>query len=515
MKKAQQKLINFAKNNVVLSKIVAFLYSWKFSVVYAAIAFLLSALGLDLVGFIMVVVPFAFVCLFCEDTAPTMPLLAMTVFFVSIKNSPQKGASGYRVLGVGRYAEGAGSDYYGQPFFYITISVCVALVVAFAIYRLITGDWKRLADKRSLSFGIGAFCLSCFLGGAIGGGANASSLIVALSITAGLAVVYVFLRVTAKPENLSFSAVANLLTTMMFYVMALVVFIYVTRFAGFLELSVKWKARLLSGWGMSNDFGIFLSMTLPLCFYKAAHTEKRKRWYIAACANFAVTYFTLCRSAIIAGGVILIAGTVWSIIKQDSRAQAVSIFASFAVVVASYIGFLALFGGLEWFFDYFITKSARAVQSGTDGLSSGRIDIWTRYLRYFIQNPIFGGGFTVDAQHYIEAGAQAQNGAFNAFSYFAHNTVIQMLGSCGIVGFAAWGYHTYTVVRDVVYKPDPDRVIFGVAIAAFIFGGLLDVAFFKPEFLIWYALLLLAVECDYLKVRDAAGAVPDGKTAEK
>jgi O-antigen ligase len=403
---------------------------------------------------------------------------------------------------LGSYVDGAASAYYNQPFFSITVTIVVSIVVAFAIFRMLSGDWRRLVDKRSLVFGLGAFFLSCVIGGAIGGGANADSLILALSISAGVVVPYVFLRVTAKPENLSFDAVSDLMITVMFYVMALVVYIYATRFAGFLALSVKWKGRLLSGWGMSNDFGIILSMTLPFCFYKAARTNKRILWYITACANFTVTYFTLCRSALIAGGAILIAGAIWSIVRKDSRAQAVKVFSAYALVIALTVGALAVFGGLEWLFDYFITKSNRAVESGTDGLSSGRIDIWKRYLQYFKTNPIFGGGFTVDAQHYIDAGAEATNGIFNAFSYFAHNTALQMLGSCGIVGFAAWGYHTFTIAKDVLRKTNIDRIIFGVSIAALIFGGLLDVAFFKPEFLIWYAMLLLAVESDYFKSTD-------------
>jgi O-antigen ligase len=138
------------------------------------------------------------------------------------------------------------------------------------------------------------------------------------------------------------------------------------------------------------------------------------------------------------------------------------------------------------------------VSNGTEfeNVSSGRDDIWRRYFEYFMSNPIFGGGFTVDKIFYIENGAEVANGAFSAYSYFAHNTVFQLLGSCGLLGLFAYVYHTLTTIIIYFKKPSFNRFIFAFVVFGFVAMAMLDVVFFKPYFTLIYIVVLTVCEAD-------------------
>ena len=70
---------------------------------------------------------------------------------------------------------------------------------------------------------------------------------------------------------------------------------------------------------------------------------------------------------------------------------------------------------------------------------NGRFALWEASWKSFLQNPIFGVGFyhTCDGLGSGYAGLHC----------LSHNTVLQLLGSCGVVGMAAYAYHRYTTYR--------------------------------------------------------------------
>jgi len=117
---------------------------------------------------------------------------------------------------------------------------------------------------------------------------------------------------------------------------------------------------------------------------------------------------------------------------------------------------------------------------------NGRTEKWAGGWNNFKKYPIFGSGF------YDSFRDPAFEHGFDPYLY--HNTVIQMLGACGLVGFLAYVFHRVQTVRLVFKKINPCKIFLGIALLCFLLFNLLDVLFFKfyPSF--FYVLMLLCME---------------------
>ena len=117
---------------------------------------------------------------------------------------------------------------------------------------------------------------------------------------------------------------------------------------------------------------------------------------------------------------------------------------------------------------------------------NGRFALWSASWNSFLQNPVFGVGFyhTCD-----ELGS-----GYAGLPILSHNTVLQLLGSCGIMGMAAYAYHRYITIKVFVSKFDHLAFFMGMSVLGFLLFGLLDVPMFTvyPNF--YYALMLLIAE---------------------
>jgi O-antigen ligase len=117
---------------------------------------------------------------------------------------------------------------------------------------------------------------------------------------------------------------------------------------------------------------------------------------------------------------------------------------------------------------------------------NGRFAIWRTGVEKFLSAPLFGSGFY---DSYVE-----EEWSFVLYPYLYHNTLIQMLASCGIVGVLAYVWHRMTTVRLVLQKPNAGKSFLGLCIAALLLFSLLDTILFNTYPMIFYALMLLFME---------------------
>ena len=118
----------------------------------------------------------------------------------------------------------------------------------------------------------------------------------------------------------------------------------------------------------------------------------------------------------------------------------------------------------------------------------GRFDIWKNAFYVFYESPVFGGGFTAYSKKF--------NTSF--FLGFSHNTVVQIISSCGLVGFALFLFHRLQTLKLMFYKLNSERFFVVVQILTFILMGLFDIMFLSPYCMLIYAAQLAALENDSL-----------------
>ena len=494
----RERVAAFKQSKRFIQKADGFLNSRWFLLVLASYIFITQAFGLDIFGFIGLALAFIFICLFGKDTNAAVPILCMAVFCVSTQNSPWQTASGYEVIEKCKYKLNEASTYYSSMPFIITAVVGGTLVLAAATYRvLVSGGVKRAFSKNGLLVGISVLSLSFLASGLFSRSWELSDLAFAAIQAATFFFVYLFLASTLDFEKFTLSKIADIMLTIMFYIMALLIYIYVTRFYGFLILSSGWKGYMVCGWGMSNDFGTYLAITMPACFYRIARTPKHKWiWIVSLVLASVGIFFTLCRAAMVAAGIVLAIGTIVGVRNKEMRFRVMLTIFWVMIGVGALMILLGATNSFEFFFDFFIKK-------GEGDVTSGRFEIWGNFWKYFCRDPLFGGGFAVGLDPEFTFG----NGVFRVYSGLAHNIFMQALGSSGLVGLAAGCYHLLTVSKTLVKKFEFSRVFLVFAVIGFLGISLLDTVFYKAQFTFLYLVILAGAEADLSRKESARALV--------
>lgn len=79
---------------------------------------------------------------------------------------------------------------------------------------------------------------------------------------------------------------------------------------------------------------------------------------------------------------------------------------------------------------------------------NGRYSLWRKSFDFFLENPVFGKGFyTLDLSTPNSFAVLYEKFGIKLVPDFAHNTVFELLGATGIVGFATYSaYRISTLV---------------------------------------------------------------------
>lgn len=233
------------------------------------------------------------------------------------------------------------------------------------------------------------------------------------------------------------------------------------------------KGSVVLGWGIWTAIGGMLVFLMPACFYFAASHQHGWIGFGLGLFEFFCIFLSQSRGALLFGAMGLGLCFLYLFFRGRNRKQN----RIFILLLAG----MGLVGAI-----LLKDKIFEVLKNLTDLGDNGRKAIWEIGWNNFTKYPIFGSGF------YDSFVDPAFEHGFDPYLY--HNTVIQMLGACGLVGFLAYAYHRIQTVRLVFTKMNPCKIFLGIALLAFLSFNLLDVLFFKfyPSF--FYALMLLCME---------------------
>ena len=241
------------------------------------------------------------------------------------------------------------------------------------------------------------------------------SLYYTLGLGLGLLASYLLLRsdlAAPRPYDLLQRLMGILYTLGLTMVLAIARFYY-SNWAAF---SQNWEIPPIL---FRNFAATILVSTLPAAFYMA----RRKRRHLAGVLLWALTlFFTGSRTALVFGSAILLLGMLYLV-----RWKRLPLWFFFAVLAAAAaVGLLfgreiyELFFGCRQELDSFIDPN----EARWTLLARGRDD--------FLQHPLFGIGLGNQKNHDIFSGVAGS-------MVFYHNSLLQVLGSMGLVGLAAYG----------------------------------------------------------------------------
>lgn len=242
------------------------------------------------------------------------------------------------------------------------------------------------------------------------------------------------------------------------------------------------RRHIFTGWGMYNNMGIMLAMMIPYAFCLA--TKYRRGWL----GTVVGSVFLLCVLLTCSRSSILIASAVYAVcvllMLHYARNRRHN---TLALVI--FIGTLTLIAAL--FHDQLLRLFSDLLGRGLD--PSTRDDIYKEGLALFAQNPIFGSSFY--SPGYQPWDFSTVEAFSNIFPPRWHNTVIQLLASCGIVGLAAYILHRVQTARLFLKQMDKENAFIACSLLVLLVGSLFDCHFFNIGPTLFYSVALAFAEC--------------------
>lgn len=447
-----------------------FLNSYYFPILVFLVALISHTFSIELFGCITLIVSACIGLLVCNDLKFLISPLIMFTFMFSEKSvsSGTFYSTGYIVAMI------------------VLIVFFLGLLVAhFVIYK----DSVDIGSfvKSKLFLGLLCLCIAFFLNGLFNFDQYViGNIIFALAMLVCYGLIFFLLssNLTPNKELKNYLFFILFLTSLLVILQFYISFIHQFRF----ENGALVKESILVGWGIWNNIGGELAFLLPIHFYFAS-TVKKYGWifYLSGVFSYLTIALSLSRSSLLVSTAIIIACAIISCFAGENK-KINRIFTG-AIAIIGIIGIIALWDKLSSVLGDYLSR-------GMD--DNGRFEIYKKGLLNFCDNPIFGGGFfSADAQDH-------QFVAFMPDRY--HNTIIQMMGTCGIVGLLAYLYHRFETVKLMLRKRSLYTLFCALCLIAFLGTSLLDNHFFNihPSF-VYISILVVIEKCenDYEKPLNA------------
>ena len=475
-----------------IQQINKFLYSPWCIAALGLLTVLAFALSLELVFYSIVAVYTIYVALFARDLMPIMPLFVLCYVTPSVINNPGNNKSSF--------FHGAGGIY----LVCILVVALVALIVRLAVDKEI-GFAKMFKTKRRLLISMLVLSASYFLSG-IGHPKYLeyakSNLLFAFIQFGSLFLLYFILSSSVKWDKANVDYFAWFGLIMGFVVTAEVLLLYLQKDAISVILNDGFDAArkidLSTGWGCRNNVGAVISMAIPFAFYFASKKRRSSIFLLLACFLMVAVVLSTSRGSILGGAFAFAVGFVYTFFKSENKKEY-----RLASLVLLCVGILGLIVFREQVFNI-CTKLYDKVLGffepsegfeNADDVSSGRLHIYLTGIKdVYLKYPVFGQSFfpLEDIKGIYTNGHIKE--IISIIPPRWHNTVVQMLASCGTVGMIAYSYHRIDTI--ILYFKKRTRInhFIALSILTMLLMSLLDCHFFNVGPVFFYSTALAVME---------------------
>ena len=220
------------------------------------------------------------------------------------------------------------------------------------------------------------------------------------------------------------------------------------------------ERSLALGVGNCNIVGAHAAMLIPANLYGLM---KGKRPYLSLLTGFAVyavAMVSTSRNAMLFGTVYFICAFIFCAFFGSKKKQ------MGRLIVAATV-FLAVFAII--FRAEVVSVIKLYLERGMG--NNGRYPLWERAWQLFLESPVFGKGFfTLN----LITPNSFDKLSFELVPDFAHNTVFELLGATGIVGFVTYSIYRISTLVIAFRKPNAERIALVISALYIVFASLLD-----------------------------------------
>ena len=470
--------LNISKVKEISQKVFS---SYYFPFVTAAVTVLCTTFGLEPLIIWYICLSGAAICLCCKDVSPTICLFVFMHAIISMKHSPYS-----------RGVEWCDPTYMTSVAFIVTTSIAILIFAGSCVYRIVDSIMKHRFKITPIFWGLCAYLVALLLNGLFSSKYYFMDTVYGLGMGAIIMFMFVFISGNVEVNQTTYKRIAVIFIAYCLNLAIQLLVTYITM--GVIVDGVISRGKIQFGWGTYNQFGMLITLCIPAWFYLAAKCKNGYLFMIGVPVNLLVALLSMSRQAILISAVLAVVSFVGYLIIAPKREKLYStaILAGIALVaLIVYLvkkeGIMTLFNGIK-----VNTTPGEGSGGGISEISSGRFDIWLDGLKKFTHYPIFGNGFyDLTATGTTTPGFNGEGYGFTqAVPFMCHNTVIQLLFSCGIVGLLAYVVHRTQTVISLINNPDHGRVFVMLTICGILLTSLLDNHIFYPLPLFIYAPLL-------------------------
>ncbi len=446
--------------NLFITRLQSLYKSFWYPVLVVSLVLIGHTAGHEVLFGVIMLFTMALGCWISDDLRFAVTPFLCTIFCVTVEHSPN----------VPDY-----SRYYLEPQALIPIIIAFVLsvgsLICFAIRHRATA--KR-PSKKSMLWGLIVFCLGLLTNGLFGANYKLGNAVFAFAFLLTLVgLFYLFSSyVRFDQKTVDYFLFCFLLSGLLITLQLFIAYLTHVRFD---ESANPIKETVMVGWGVWTSIGGMLSFLMPAGFYFAAKYKQGWIGYLIALVELFAILLSQSRGALLIGaGVFLLCMIAVCLVGEyKKRNRMITITVTVVGIIGILILSKQLLGLLQNFIDYGFGDN-------------GRFDMWRVGIQRFLERPFFGTGF-YDSYY--------NQGWYKAiFPYLYHNTLIQMLGGAGIVGFLSYAYHRFCTIRLVVKTPNPCKIFLGIGILGLFTFCLIDVLFFHIYPSIFYALMLVVMD---------------------
>ena len=452
---AKEKHSNFEKFFLCLRKLL----SGKIYPLMLALAILIShSFSIEELGITVVLATVLLGLLVCDDLKFFIAPLTYSLFMFSEKSV-------------------ATGKYYEKPYLIAIACGSVVLISFFVAHFIIYRKNLKFKDftKSRLLLGFIFLSASALLNGCLNFKEyQLGNILYALAFVFSLLGIFFLFSVNLNKD----ASLTSHLMYVLFLMSALVtleLFIAFTNQIQFANGEIV-KESVKVGWGMWNNIGGVLTLLLPIHFYYATTVKRYGAiFYITGLISYGAIVLTLSRSSLLVSSFILLACVVISCFFGKNKL--INRIFTGALFTLGIIAFIVLWGKISSILGDYLSR-------GLD--DNGRFEMYLHGLKNFLSHPIFGGGFN---------SSYATEHQFIIFlPYRYHNTIIQMMATCGSVGLLSYLFHRYQTVKLFIKERCLSNVFLALSIIGLLLTSLLDNHFFNiyPAFI--YTIIIVVIE---------------------
>lgn len=450
------------REHPTINQINRFLATPHYIVAVMALTAAANLLGLELIAYTLMALTAVYTCLLGADLLPLMPLFVCCYLAPGAENNP--GRSDATIF------SGASGIY---------LACLAGLILVALTVRLIRDRKTFFSAKPKLLPGMLALAGAYLLSGIGNPAAFGKNTLFALLQSAAIMLPYWLFTGGVDWKNVR----RDYFAWVGFGTGCLLVLEIIGIYCGdrIVVNGIIQRRSIYTGWGMYNNIGGFLAMMIPYAFCLA--TQYRKGWIgtVAGSVFLVCVVMTCSRSSILGGTAIF--GICVLLMLHYARNRRHNTIALITIAVLSVLTLLLFRGQLTRLFSDLLRR-------GLD--PSSRDEIYREGLKLFAQQPVFGNSFY--SPGYQPWGWSTSQAFSNFFPPRWHNTIVQLLASCGIVGLAAYLFHRLQTLQLFLGRATKENTFIACSVFVLLVCSLFDCHFFNLGPALFYSMALSFAE---------------------